>query len=88
MEDANALNTPPPPTSVIFPSITPRTPHTRKATTTLTPETIVHQQHPMIKIYRQPLKFTDLPPTVWPVAAEPQAVEESIEEGGESALRR
>ncbi len=31
---------------------------------------------------RQPLKFTDLPPTVWPVAAEPPAVEESIKEEG------
>jgi hypothetical protein len=31
---------------------------------------------------RQPLKFTDLPPTVRPVAAEPPAVEESIEEEG------
>ncbi len=32
---------------------------------------------------RRPLKFTDLPPTVRPVAAESPAVEESIEEGGE-----
>ena len=35
----------------------------------------------------QPLKFTDLPPTVRPVVAEPPAVEESIEEcfGDESS---
>jgi len=38
---------------------------------------------------RQPLKFTDLPPTVGPVAAEPPAVEEFIEEEeGGSTLRR
>jgi hypothetical protein len=38
---------------------------------------------------RQPLKFTDLPPTVRPVAAESPAVEESIEEGrGGSVLQR
>ena len=38
---------------------------------------------------QRPLKFTDLPPTVRPVAAESPAVEESIEEeGGGSALRR